>query len=65
MFKTTRGRKKTRGPSKISGPVAEIGGASSQSNTFTFCFVRTQAIQLNAALQLLPHYKVKAARPAM
>jgi len=28
MFETTHGRKKTGGPSKISGPVAETGGAS-------------------------------------
>ena len=65
MLKTTHGRNKTGSPSKISGPVAEIGGASSQSNTSTFCFVRTQAIQFNAALQLLPQYKVKASRPVM
>jgi hypothetical protein len=62
MFKMTLGRKKTGGPSKISGSVAETGGASSQSNTFAFCFVRTQAIQLNAALQLWSHYIVKAPR---
>jgi len=53
------------GPSKISGSVAEIEGAPSQSNTFTFCVVTTEAIQLNAALQLWSHYKVKAARPVM
>ena len=65
MFKTTLGRNRTGGPSEISGSVAEIGGSSSQSNTFTFCFVRTQAIQLNATIQLRPHYKVKAARSVM
>jgi hypothetical protein len=65
ICKTTVGRMKTGGSSEISGAVVEIGEHNPQHHFHFFCFGTTQAIQLNAALQLWPHYKVKAARPVM
>jgi hypothetical protein len=65
IFKMTLGRMKSGGPSKINGAVAEIEKRQARALLSLFCFVRTQTIQLNAALQLWPNYEVRAARPVM